>query len=149
MKKITLLTAALMILLAGVAIADEFSLYGVKMGMAKTEIETHWNKLEENQYMIEGSILLNILPEFDHRDRLYKLRFSVPIPLLDQYPGTYATSAFQELAQKRWDDPDLIVSLRTGRGVADVSLTSRSLEKELADHVRAQMQIHLSTLLKP
>ena len=149
MKKIVLLTAAILILVSGMASAEEFSLYGVKMGMTETELETHWNKLDDNQYIIEGSTLLNILPEFDHRQRLYKLRFSTPIPLLDQYPGAYATSAFQELAQKRWEDPDLIVSLRTGRGIADISLTSRSLDQEFAEHVKVQMQVHLSTLLKP
>ena len=149
MKKIVLLAVTFLVLLPGLVKADGFSLYGVKMGMMETEVETHWKKLEANQYMVEGSMLLNILPVFDHRGRLYKVSFSMPVPLLDQYPSSYATSAFQELVQKRWDDPDLVVSLRTGRGTADLSLTSKSLDQEFSDHVRTQMQVHLSTLLKP
>ncbi len=129
--------------------AEKFSLFGVTMGMTRGEVDNAWQKLETGEYYIDGSSLINLVPEFDHRDRLYRLSFSTPIPLLDQHPGAYVTTAFQESVQERWASDNLAVSLRTGRGSADVTLTSKPLQAEYSDHVRAQMKIRLIDLLKP
>ena len=40
MKKIVLLAVTFLVLLPGLVKADGFSLYGVKMGMMETEVET-------------------------------------------------------------------------------------------------------------
>ncbi|MDF1525473.1 MAG: hypothetical protein RRA15_09235 [bacterium] len=149
MKKMALLAVAFLVLLPGLVKADEFSLYGVKMGMARAEVETHWQKLDEDKYHIEDSILMNVMPEFDHMDRLYQLSFSIPIPLLDQHPGPYVTTTFQDLIQERWASDDQIVSLRTGRGNAGIMITSKHLQVEYTGHIRTQMELQLGILLKP
>ncbi|MDF1535195.1 MAG: hypothetical protein P1S46_01675 [bacterium] len=131
------------------ASAEGFSLFGVKMGMVQEAVNAAWQQLETGDYYIEGSALINLVPEFDHRNRLYRLSFSTPIPLLDQHPGTYVTTAFQESIQELWASDDLAVSLRTGRGSADISLTSKSLQKEYADHVRAQMKARITDIFRP
>jgi hypothetical protein len=131
------------------ASGEGFSLFGVKMGMPQEEVDTVWQRLETGDYYIDGSVLINLVPEFDHRNRLYRLSFSAPIPLLDQHPGTYVTTAFQESVQELWASDDLAVSLRTGRGGADITLTSKSLQKGYANHVRAQMMIRLTDILRP
>jgi hypothetical protein len=149
MKKMALLAVAFMILLPGLAVAEEFSLFGVKMGMERTEVETHWNRLDNDQYLLEDSILLNLLPEFDHRDRLYRLNFTVPIPLLDQYPAPYVMTAFQKAVQELYGTDDQVVSIRTGRGAADITLTSKPLLESYNEHIRSQMLMQLPTILKP
>lgn len=149
MKRVFLAVTTICLLLYGTASAEDFSLYGVSMGMSRSEVETHWSRLEGDKYGIEGSLILDLLPMFDHRDRLYKVSFSVPVPLVDQYPGNYVTTAFQDTVQQRWSHPDLVLNLRTGRGIVDITLTSKPLEQEFMEHIRAQMQVHLSTLLKP
>ena len=149
MKKMAFLTSVLLILVSGVAKADEFSLYGVKMGMTKTEVETHWTLSEVDGYQIPNSVVLNLTPEFDHRDRLYRLSFTVPIPLLDQYPGPYVTTAFQKAVQERYGTPDQVVSIRSGRGAADITVTGKSLLESYNNHITVQMLMQLNLLLKP
>lgn len=128
--------------------AEDFSLFGVTMGMEKSALENIWVKGEENSYQVPGSVLLKVIPEFDHRDRMYRLTFSTPIPLLDQYPGQYATTAFQQVVQERWGKGELVVSIRTGRGIADITLTSKPLQEEYNQHIKAQMEFQLRTILQ-
>jgi hypothetical protein len=149
MKRVFLLTACFLILLPGAAMAQDFSLYGVSMGMPRAEISKLWKELENNQYYIEDSIFLNIIPEFDHNDQLYGLSFSVPIPLLDEHPGPFVTSAFQELIQEMWTSEDLVVSLRTGRGTTDVKVTNKRLQEKYKQHIRVQMQVQMGLIFKP
>jgi hypothetical protein len=149
MKKILLITISVLLLLPGMIRAEDFSIYGVSMGMTRADVDARWEKLENDKYHIKDSILMNVLPEFDHEDKLYRLSFSIPIPLLDQHPGTYVTTAFQDLVQERWAGDDQIVNLRTGRGKADIMITSRHLQTEYTNHIRTQIQLQLGILLKP
>jgi hypothetical protein len=149
MKKITLIAASFLVLLPGIVKADEFSLYGVKMGMPKEEVNALWTFSEADGYQIPESVLLNVIPEFDHRNRLYRLNFTIPIPLLDQYPGPYVTTAFQKAFQELYSTADQVVSIRTGRGTADITLTQKPLLESYNEHVKAQMLIQLPILLRP
>ena len=149
MKKITLIAASLLLLLPGIVRGDEFSLYGVKMGMPKEEVNALWTFSEADGYQIPDSVLLNVIPEFDHRNRLYRLNFTIPIPLLDQYPGPYVTTAFQKAFQELYSTADQVVSIRTGRGTADITLTQKPLLESYNEHVKAQMLIQLPILLRP
>ncbi len=149
MKKITLIAASLLVLLPGIVRGDEFSLYGVKMGMPKEEVNALWTFSEADGYQIPDSVLLNVIPEFDHRNRLYRLNFTIPIPLLDQYPGPYVTTAFQKAFQELYSTADQVVSIRTGRGTADITLTQKPLLESYNEHVKAQMLIQLPILLRP
>ena len=149
MKKSLLIIICSLFLTTGIARAEEFSLYGVTMGMTREEINAHWQKLENGKYIIDGSVLMNITPEFDHRNRLYKLSFTIPIPLLDEHPVPYVTTSFQDLIQDRWASDDLITNIRTGRGVAGIMLTSKPLQTEYEEHIHKQMLLQLGVLLKP
>lgn len=149
MKKILLSLVSSVLLISGNASASEFSLFGVAMGMKRAEVDTHWQPLQDGKYMIEGSLLLKIEPQFDHQDRLYRLNFSIPIPLLEQHPVPYVTTSFQDLIQERWAGEDTIINIRTGRGIGDVMLTSKSLQAEYTEHIRSQMLLQLGILLKP
>jgi hypothetical protein len=149
MKKITLIAASFLVLLPGIVKADEFSLYGVKMGMPKEEVNALWTFSEADGYQIPESVLLNVIPEFDHRNRLYRLNFTIPIPLLDQYPGPYVTTAFQKAFQELYSTADQVASIRTGRGTADITLTQKPLLESDNEHVKAQMLIQLPILLRP
>jgi len=130
------------------ALADDFSLFGVSMGMPRAEVETHWQKSGNGDYQIPDSLIFNILPEFDHRDRLYRISFSMPIPLLDQYPGAYVTTAFQKVVQEQFGKGDQSLSIRTGRGTADITLTDKPLLDSFNEHIQAQMLMQLPTILK-
>jgi len=133
-----------MILLPTASVAADFSLFGVKMGMTKEEINNTWTKLESGEYVIENSALFNIQPEFDHRNRLYKVIFSAPVG--DQYPGHLVTTALQKLVQDLWaSDRTLSVGTRSGRGMVEITITSKKLLDDYVTHIKAQ----LSTLFKP
>jgi len=149
MKKLIILAVAFLVLLPGFVKADEFSLYGVKMGMTKEKIDTLWAVSGVDEYQIPDSVLLKIVPEFDHRNRLYRLSFTAPIPLLDQYPAPYVMTIFQKAIQELYGTADHVISIRTGRGAADITLTSKSLLESYNEHIRSQMLILLPTLLKP
>ena len=149
MKKMALLAVAFLVLLPGLVKADEFSLYGVKMGMPKEEIDTLWSVSGVDGYQILDSVILKLVPEFDHRNRLYRLNFTVPIPLLDQYPAPYVMTAFQKAIQELYGTTEQVVSIRTGRGAADITLTSKPLLESYNEHIRSQMLMQLPTLLKP
>ena len=149
MKKQLEILILLVLFIPMTAGADEFSLFGVKMGMQKKEVDKIWPATSDGQYQIPGSTLYNVLPEYDHRNRLYSLSFSVPIPLLDQYPGPYATTAFQQVVQERWGASGYTVNLRTGRGVGDITVTSKLLKEEYDEHIKSQMEFQLQTILDP
>ena len=149
MKKIILIAATFLVLLPGIVKGDEFSLYGVKMGMPKEEVSALWTYSEIDGYQIPDSVLRNVTTEFDHRNRLYRLNFTIPIPLLDQYPSPYVTTAFQKAFQELYSTADQVVSIRTGRGTADITLTNKTLLESYNEHVRAQMLIQLPILLRP
>lgn len=149
MKKLILFAAAIMFLMPNLAKADEFGLYGVKMGMPKEEVDTHWTYSKIEGYQIPDSVVLKLSPEFDHRNRLYRLSFSVPIPLMDQYPGANATTAFQRAVQDLYGTVDQAVSIRTGRGAADITVTSKPLLESYNKHIETQMRMNLQQLLKP
>lgn len=149
MKKNFLVTISIFLLLPGGIRAEEFSLYGVKMGMLKEEIDTSWTLGEEGAYQIPDSLILNVGPEFDHRNRLYRLSFTVPIPLLDQYPSSYVATAFQRAVQELYGTADQIVSIRTGRGTADITITSKTLQDSYNDHIRTQILMQLPLIMNP
>jgi hypothetical protein len=128
--------------------AEKFSLFGVTMGMEKAALENIWIKGEENNYQVPGSVLFKVIPEFDHRNQMYRLSFSTPIPLLDQYPGPYAATAFQQAVQEKWGSGEIIISIRTGRGIADITLTSKPLQDEYNKHIKAQMEFQLQSILR-
>jgi hypothetical protein len=117
--------------------------------MPKEEVNALWTFSEADGYQIPESVLLNVIPEFDHRNRLYRLNFTIPIPLLDQYPGPYVTTAFQKAFQELYSTADQVVSIRTGRGTADITLTQKPLLESYNEHVKAQMLIQLPILLRP
>ena len=134
----------LLILMPAVSMGADFSLFGVKMGMSKEEVSKVWTILESGEYVIENSALFNIQPEFDHRDRLYKLTFSAPLG--DQYPGHLVSTALQKLVQELWSvDRSLSVGTRSGRGMVEITITSKSLLDEYVTHIKAQ----LSALFQP
>jgi hypothetical protein len=130
------------------ALSQSFSLFGVTMGMEKAALENIWIKGEENSYQIPGSVLFKVIPEFDHRNQMYRLSFSTPIPLLDQYPGPYAATAFQQAVQEKWGSGEIVVSIRTGRGIADITLTSKPLLDGYNKHIKAQMEFQLQSILQ-
>jgi hypothetical protein len=90
-----LLGMLLIVMVPGTSWSEEFKLFGVKFGMTRQEFDQTWIKLESGKYSIQEAVLFDIVPDFDHQDRLYKLSFSVPIPLQDQYPQHFVASAFQ------------------------------------------------------
>jgi hypothetical protein len=125
-------------------LCGEFSLFGVKMAMPREEVDKAWGKLPSGEYHIEDSVLFNIQTEFDFRDRLSKLSFSVPIT--DEYPSNLITTAYQRLIQDLWgDDSTISLNVRGSRGVLEVTVTSRELMEEYIEHIK----IRLSTIFKP
>jgi hypothetical protein len=149
MKKIFLIAISVLLLLPGMIRAEDFSLYGVSMGMTREDVDSRWQKLEEGKYFIENSILLNINLEFDHEDKLFKLIFSLPVPLLDKYPASFVNTSFQDLVQKRWAAPTTAISVRVGRGVADITVLDKTRQDKFMKHISDQMKLQLSVLLKP
>ena len=126
------------------AAAAEFSLFGGKMGMPRAELDKVWNRQDSGEYLIPGSNVFNVKTEFDHRDRLYILSFSVPIG--DQYPSGLMATAFQQLVQEMWgNDPNVSLGTRASRGVVDVTVSSKRLQEDYIEHIKAQ----LSILLRP
>lgn len=144
MKIALKLLLVLTVLLPTASAAADFSLFGVKMGMSREEVDGAWTKLESGEYVIANSALFNIQPEFDHRDRLYKLAFSAPLG--EQYPGHLVSTALQKLVQDLWSsDNSLSVGTRSGRGMVEITVTSKKLLDDYIAHIKAQ----LSTLFQP
>ena len=140
---------SILFLFSGIAQAAQFSLYGVTLGMTRTEVDEKWKRLDENKYYVEESILLNINPVFDHEERLYQLGFSIPVPLLDQYPAPFVNTSLQELVQEMWAGPTTAVSVRIGRGTADITILDKTRQGNFITHINEQMSLQLSILLKP
>ena len=151
MKRAILLLTCVFLFSLSTAIAgtNEFSLFGARIGMSRVELDQIWHKQANDEYVIDNSILYKIRPEFDHRDRLYKLNFSFPLPLRDQYPAHMVSTAFQEKLSRLWDSESLAVTVRTGRGSAEVTVTDKALQKEFTDHINAQVEFQLTAILKP
>lgn len=150
MKRTALFTALfLFAIFITVARAADFSLQGARLGMPRAELDRVWQKLDNGGYAIDGSILMNLKPEFDHRDRLYRLTFAFPLPLQDQYPPAMVATAFQEQLTGMWQQDNITVTVRTGRGTAEVVVTDKALLQELTEHVKAQVQFQLGQILKP
>jgi hypothetical protein len=150
MKKILLLTVSVIFLLPpGKVGAEEFSLYGVRMGMTRTEVEQLWVKLDDGKYYVEDSILLNIKLDFDHEEKLYKLSFSLPVPLLDKYPASFVNTSFQELVQEKWANPSRALTVRVGRGNADITVLDKDRQSAFMNYINELMRLQLSTILKP
>lgn len=144
MKKILLLILSIIFLLPGTTKAQEFSLYGGKLGMTKGELDQVWIPLDSGEYAIKEAPIIGILPEFDLSGRLYKLSFSVPLP--EEYPSQYASTALQKIIQDLWGKiPAVSLSTRTGRGDVTVTVVSKSLEEELIQSIT----VKLSTMLRP
>ncbi|UCF30327.1 MAG: hypothetical protein JSV26_09710 [bacterium] len=144
MRSVILSTALVILLAPAPSPAQEFSLFGVKMGMTREEIGQIWRLTEAGEYTIEGSAIFNIQPEFDHRDRLYKLSFSSPIG--EEYPGHLLQSALQRLVKELWgSDPAVSVSTRSSRGIMETTVTSQALTEEYITHIKLQY----STLFQP
>jgi hypothetical protein len=132
------------------AFSDGFSLFGVKMGMNRAEVDKLWTRMETGEYLIKDSILYNVQPLFDYRDRVYSLSFSMPIPFLDQYPSNYVKSAMQNEIIKLWKtDQSIMVGVRSGSSAVDVTITDKSLIEEFNNHINVQVQVQLSNVLKP
>jgi len=143
-RNVIALLPFLILVLCGNAAGAEFSLYGAKMGMTKTELDKIWIPLESGEYAIKDASVFGIIPEFDPNERLFKLSFSAPIP--KEYPSQYATTALQKIIQELWGrDPGISLSVRSGRGAVEVTVVSKSLEEELIRHI----MVKLSTIFKP
>ncbi len=145
MKKfIVALFLGLIILHPTAATCEQFSLFGVKMAMTREEVDAIWSKLPSGEYNIEGSVLFNIKVEFDFRDRLNKLSFSVPIT--GEHPSNLVATAYQRLMGELWgDDPTISLSVRSGKGVLETTVSSKTLQDEYIEHIMLQLKF----LFKP
>jgi len=143
MKKALLTIVVLAMWFPVVCIGGEFSFFGVQFGMTREEVDKAWKRLDTGEYYIKDSVVLNVKADFDYRDRLFELTFSVPLP--DKYPAALVSTAYQSLVSKMWQQPELNVNVRIGRGAAETTVTNKKLQKEYAEHI----QTVLAPLLRP
>ena len=143
MKKAGLAILVLALCFPVASIGGEFSLFGVQFGMTREEINKLWKVLDSGEYYIKDSALLNVKAEFDYRERLYELTFSVPLP--DKYPSSLVSTAYQSLVSKMWQQPEVVVNVRIGKGAAETTVTNKKLQKEYTEHI----QTVLVPLLRP
>ncbi|MBE0618450.1 MAG: hypothetical protein IH608_11075 [Proteobacteria bacterium] len=102
-----------------------------------------WMPLENGEFHVKDSVLFGVRPEFDQLQRLYQVTFSVPLP--EKFPAGLAATAYQSLATELWGkNPDVSVTVRTGKGAAETTLVDRKL---LQDYTKA-VQTELSLMLR-
>ena len=136
--RIIIVFSLLTLFYCGTAQAANFSLYGVKMGMSKSEVDKLWTPLESGEYVVKDAPLFGLVPTFDFQYRLFKLSFMAPIE--KKYPSNLVTSAFQKVVQQMWgDDPTVSLSTRTGRGSIEVTVISKTLQEDLVNHIMVQI----------
>jgi hypothetical protein len=151
MKKIVISSSLIIALVLSPALSEaaDFSLFGAKIGMPRAELDQIWQKLGSGDYAIDGSVLINVKPEFDHRDRMYKLTFTFPLSLQQEYPPHMVAAAFQEKIVALWGSATTTVTVRTGRGTAEVAILDKTLQNELTEHINAQVEFKLTEILQP
>ncbi|RMG96415.1 MAG: hypothetical protein D6708_02415 [Candidatus Dadabacteria bacterium] len=136
--------AIAMVVWGAAAPAAPFSLYGVRMGMTRDEVGKLWAPLESGQYYIKDSVLFEVVPSFDHEDRLYQVSFSVP--LVGEYPEHLTATAFQNLVTRLWgDDRAVSLSVRVGRGTGQVTVTHKARLEAFTRHIETV----LAPLIRP
>lgn len=144
MRLPSLLVLATLLCAAGPATAQEFSLYGVRLGMTRAEVKAVWQPLEGGEFHVRESALFQVKGDFDHQDRLYRVHFSMPVP--ETFPFELGATAYQNLVNERWgSNRDLQLGLRTGRGSVDATVTSKRLLDEYTQFIARE----LSAVLRP
>jgi len=131
---------------AAQAQSAEFSFFGVKFGMTKTEIGQKWLPLSGGVYAVSSPAIRQVRPSFDHEGRLYEFTFSVDLQFPDD-PAALVNIAFQEVLNEKWKKKDagLIVSLSTSRDGNQVSILNERLRNGYIQHLRGK----LAAILEP
>ena len=134
----------LLVLVSG-ASAEEFSFFGARFGMSRTELDTTWLPLGDGVYVIPGPQFKNINASFDHSGRLYELTFAVELEFSE--PSPLVGLAFQQFADSRWgrSNPDVEYNIGILGPVYKITVWDRVIKKEYIKHIEEK----ISTLFNP
>ncbi len=141
------LTAAFALALLGTAAgarAEEFSLYGVRFGMTKAEVEAKWVTIGEDTYAVTGTPVRQVAAKFDHNRQLYEVTFTMDVRLPE--PQSLVGTAFQDYVQAKWGSQrDLSVSTSVGTNAFSVTV----LNTRMRDLYVKKIGEKIAPLFKP
>lgn len=131
--------AALAPVIPATAVAEEFSLYGVRFGMTEEEVGTKWLPLSDGVYAVSSPAVRKLVPQFDHEGKLFQVSFSVDLPTED--PPTLVNRAFQSIVESKWgrSAPNLEFSLVISPNGKDVTVSNRKMRDAFIKHIEEKI----------
>lgn len=150
MKKVILLITCFLILIPEMGKAQDFNFYGVKFGMAKSEVERVFSiKSEYGLHEVKnpGHYMNSLFLGFDHKDRLFyaEVYYQLEGNERDEALRLAVKEAFEDPINKLYKDVEVKIDTYTdvsryGKSKSLVmKLTSKSLRSEYISNLKREI----------